>query len=76
MSARDSRPVVVAVDGKPGSAGALRYAVDQAVRGDESLHLVHVWPGYLPQDLVPVVAWAAAPGRGTRSPRPVDGIRW
>ena len=64
MSARDSRSVVVAVDGKPGSAGALRYAVDQAVRGDESLHLVHVWPGYLPQDLVPVVAWAELQAEG------------
>ena len=45
MSAPHSGSVVVAVDGKPGSAGALRYAVDQATRGDHSLHLVHVWPG-------------------------------
>ena len=59
MSAPHSGSVVVAVDGKPGSAGALRYAVDQATRGDHSLHLVHVWPGNVPQDLVPVVAWAA-----------------
>ena len=59
MSAPHSGSVVVAVDGKPGSAGALRYAVDQATRGDHSLHLVHVWPGKVPQELVPVVAWAA-----------------
>ena len=59
MSSRNSGSVVVAVDGRPGSAGALRYAVDEAIRGDHSLHLVHVWPGYVPEDLVPVVAWAA-----------------
>ena len=64
MRARDSRPVVVAVDGKPGSVGALRYAVDQAVRGDESLHLVHVWPSYLPQDLVPAGACAELQAEG------------
>ena len=64
MSARDSRSVVVAVDGKLGSAGALRYAVDQAVRGNGSLHLVHVWPGYLPQDLVPTVGWAELQAEG------------
>ncbi len=59
MSAPHNGSIVVAVDGKPGSDGALRYAVDQATRGDHSLHLVHVWPGKAPPDLVPVVAWAA-----------------
>lgn len=66
MSARDTRSVVLAVDGKPGSAGALRYSVDQAVRGGDSLHLVHLWPGHLPQDLVPVVAWAALRAEGRK----------
>lgn len=59
MSSRTSGSIVVAVDGRPGSAGALKYAVDEAIRGDHSLHLVHVWPGYARDDLVPVVAWAA-----------------
>ena len=58
MTTPGSRSVVVAVDGKPGGAEALAYAVDEAVRSDSSLHVVHAWPGYLPQDLVPVVAWA------------------
>ena len=64
MSAPDSRSVIVAVDGRPGSAGALRYAVDAAVRGSESLHLVHVWPGCLPQDLLPVVSLAELHAEG------------
>ncbi len=63
MSARDSGAVVVAVDGKPGSAGALRYAADQAARGDHSLHLVHVCPEYGAHDLLPV-AWAALQAEG------------
>jgi nucleotide-binding universal stress UspA family protein len=64
MSARDSGSVVVAVDGKPGSAGALKYAADRAIRGSHTLHLVHAWPGYVPQDLVPVVTWAALQAEG------------
>jgi nucleotide-binding universal stress UspA family protein len=42
-----NRPVVVGVDGEPGSAGALRYAVVEARRRDTSLELVHVVPTYL-----------------------------
>jgi nucleotide-binding universal stress UspA family protein len=64
MNARDTRSVVVAVDGRAGSAGALRYAVAEAVRGHSSLHLVHVWPGCPPQDLVPPVAWAQLQAEG------------
>ncbi len=41
-------PVVVGVDGTTGSAGALRYAVEQAGRRGCGLHLVHVGPGHVP----------------------------
>ncbi len=40
--------VVVGVDGGPSSAGALRYAVEEARRTGDGLHLVHVSPGYAP----------------------------
>jgi nucleotide-binding universal stress UspA family protein len=40
--------VVVGVDGGPGSAGALRYGVEEARRTGAELHLVHVSPGYAP----------------------------
>jgi nucleotide-binding universal stress UspA family protein len=65
MSAGEPRPVVAAVDRKSGSAGVLRYAVDQAVRAGASLHLVHALPGGSPQDLVPVVAWAERRAEGS-----------
>ncbi|WP_028650887.1 universal stress protein [Nocardioides halotolerans] len=42
-----SRPVVVGVDGLPGSAGALRYAICEARRRSTSLRLVHVLPTVL-----------------------------
>ncbi len=46
---REARgPVVVGVDGTSGSAGALRYAAEQAVRRECGLHLVHVTPGHVP----------------------------
>jgi nucleotide-binding universal stress UspA family protein len=52
MNAPETGPVVVGVDGTPGSAGALRYAVAEAVRRGAPLRLVHVlpvaapvWPG-------------------------------
>jgi nucleotide-binding universal stress UspA family protein len=56
MTTPGSRPVDVACEGPPGGAGALEYAVDEALRDGNRLHLVHVWPGSPPQDLVPVVA--------------------
>ena len=62
MSAPDSHAVVVAVDGRPGSAGALRYAVREAVRVGATLHLVHVWPGYSSQAPVTAVAELQADG--------------
>ena len=37
-------PVVVGVDGRPGSGGALRFAVAEAVRRRTPLVLVHVMP--------------------------------
>ena len=42
-----NRPVVVGVDGEPGTAGAVRYAVAEARRRRAPLHLVHVVPMYL-----------------------------
>jgi nucleotide-binding universal stress UspA family protein len=48
MSKSSSAHIVVGVDGTPGSAGALRYAVQEAVLRGVGLRLVHVSPGYAP----------------------------
>jgi nucleotide-binding universal stress UspA family protein len=45
MSAREAARVVAAVDGERDNAGALAYAVAEAVRHGDSLHLAHVWSG-------------------------------
>ena len=47
MNSPKNRPVVVGVDGEPGSAGALRYAVAEARRRHAPLRLVHVVPAFL-----------------------------
>ena len=47
MSSPDPRPVVVGVDGRPGSAGAVRFAVAQARRRQAPLLLAHVIPDFL-----------------------------
>jgi nucleotide-binding universal stress UspA family protein len=47
MNSNDTRPIVVGVDGRPGSAGALRYAVAEARHRHASLELLHVVPSYL-----------------------------
>lgn len=47
MTSPTTRPVLVGVDGLPGSAGALRYAVAEARRRQTSLRLVHVVPSFL-----------------------------
>jgi nucleotide-binding universal stress UspA family protein len=47
MTSLNTRPVVVGVDGEPGSAGALRYAVVEARRRRAPLRLVHVVPAFL-----------------------------
>src|SRR3954467_12830205 len=44
MNSQNTRPVGVGVDGEPGSAGALRYAVAEARRRHAPLRLVHVVP--------------------------------
>jgi nucleotide-binding universal stress UspA family protein len=41
-------PVLLAVDGTEGSAGALRYAVAEARRSDRRLVIAHVAPAYVP----------------------------
>lgn len=64
MSTRESRPVVVGIDGGTGSAGALRYAVDEAVRRGEGLHVVHVWSGSVPEGLLQWGAWAGPEAAG------------
>lgn len=60
MSSQQTSPVVVGTDGTPGSAGALRYAVDEAVRREVPLRLVHVLPVTPP--VWPGVPMAAVPG--------------
>jgi nucleotide-binding universal stress UspA family protein len=47
MNSQNTRPVVVGVDGEPGSTGALRYAVAEARRRHAPLRLVHVVPVFL-----------------------------
>jgi nucleotide-binding universal stress UspA family protein len=61
----NTRAVVVAVDGTGGSAGALRYAADEARRRGAPLRVVHVSPTYVP--LTPMLPYVpddlAAAGR-------------
>jgi nucleotide-binding universal stress UspA family protein len=47
MNSNDTRPIIVGVDGRPGSAGALRYAMAEARRRHTSLQVVHVVPVYV-----------------------------
>jgi len=48
MTGTSSSPVVVGVDGSPGSLTAVRYAVDEAARLGTGVRLVHVAPDYAP----------------------------
>ncbi len=48
MTHENTGPVVVGVDGGPGSAGALRYGAAKALRHGTELRLVHVSPTYPP----------------------------
>ncbi len=52
MNAPSTGPIVVGVDGQPGSAGAVRYAVVEARRRATALRLVHVVPAFLSLDAV------------------------
>lgn len=63
MATHESRPVVAAVDGGSGGEAALRYAVDEAVRRGEGLHVVHVWPGGQPRPFPADLAGSEAAGR-------------
>lgn len=54
MTSQPIRPVVVGIDGGPGSAGALRYAVAEAVRRRAPLDVVHVMPTLGPAALAPL----------------------
>jgi nucleotide-binding universal stress UspA family protein len=47
MNTPSTLPVIVGVDGLPGSAGALRYGIAEARRRHAPLHLVHVVPSVL-----------------------------
>jgi nucleotide-binding universal stress UspA family protein len=65
MSTPDARPVVVGVDGAPGSAGALRFAITEARHRGAELHLVHVLPSYPPVWPIEPVAPAELNAIGT-----------
>jgi nucleotide-binding universal stress UspA family protein len=67
MTTQEAHAVVVAVDGGPGCAGALRYAVDEALRRGERLHVVHVWPSTLPGTLLPRGTAAGLQAGGCRA---------
>ncbi len=54
MTTQTTRPVVVGIDGGPGSTGALRYGVAEAVRRRAPLDLVHVMPSLGPAVLAPL----------------------
>lgn len=60
MTSTETGPVVVGVDGTPGSAGALRYAVAEAERRGAPLRLVHVLPVTAP-------VWPGVPMSGVAS---------
>ena len=62
MNSPIARPVAVGVDGRPGSAGALRYAVTEARRRQAPLELVHVVPDSY--SVGPVIPWTDLHGIG------------
>jgi nucleotide-binding universal stress UspA family protein len=64
MNGQNTRPVVVGVDGEPGSAGALRYAVAEARRRHAPLRLVHVVPAFV--GLGPAIPLADLHGLGLK----------
>lgn len=47
MNTLSTLPVIVGVDGLPGSAGALRYGISEALRRRAPVRLVHVVPNVL-----------------------------
>jgi nucleotide-binding universal stress UspA family protein len=65
MTSPDPGPVVVGVDGAPGSAGALRFGIAEARRRGTALHLVHVLPIYPPVWPVQPVVTAGLQAVGT-----------
>ena len=62
MNSPKARSVVVGVDGRPGSAGALRYAITEARRRGAPLHLVHVVPDNY--SVGPLIPWTDLRGIG------------
>ncbi|MFR9802358.1 universal stress protein [Pseudonocardia sp. RS010] len=63
-----ARPVLVAVDGRPGSGALVRYAADTAAARDADLHIAHIWDER-PADV------AARLGRRQRVPHRVAAER-
>jgi len=52
MTANQTRPVIVGVDGAPSNWTTIRYAAQEADRTGAALRLIHVSPSYVPMSTV------------------------